>query len=88
MATITGNWPRYFMGDPSGDLGGSVEGRRLGNGSPEDSRKLSSAADMSAPVSGRATMVQVQFGVLMFACTVDALEAWVDAITLATLERW
>ena len=42
---------------------------------PKDSRKLSPAADMSAPVSGRATMVQVPFGVLMFACTIGALEA-------------
>ena len=63
------------MGHPSGDLGGSAGGRRLDKGSPEVSRKLSPAADMSAPVSGRATMVQVQFGVLMFACTVGALEA-------------
>ena len=86
--TITGSWPRHFMGDPSADLGWSAGGRRLDKGSPKDSRKLSPAADMSAPVSGRATMVQVPFGVLMFACTVGALEAWVDAITLATLERW
>ena len=64
------------MGDPSGDLGGSVGGRRLDKGSPEDSRKLSSAVDMSAPVQyGRATMVQVQVGVLVFACTVGAVEA-------------
>ena len=63
------------MDDPSADLGLSVGGRRLDKGSPKDSRKLNSAADMSALVSGRAAMVQVPFGVFMFACTVGALEA-------------
>ena len=63
-------------------------GTRIDKGSPKDSRKLSPATDMSAPVSGRATMVQVPFGVLMSACTIGALEARVDAIALAMLGRW
>ena len=63
------------MGDPPAKLGCSVGNRRLDKGSPRDSRKLSPAADLSTPVSGRATMVQVPFGLLIFACTVGALEA-------------
>ena len=43
------------------------------------------AAQISAPVSGRATVVQVPLSVLIAACTVGALVDCAEAITLATL---